>query len=127
MATTTGQTTQKKTMNGDWKKIMFQVYGLGAIFIVAIGVIWQTVLLPQLRESQSNAATLREQIPKQTLLLEDIRDQGAETSQFQKSVEQVHEAQKKLLIESAAVQKELIKTNNESHERICDALENGTK
>ena len=86
-----------KKMNGDWKKIMFQVYGLGAVFIIAIGVIWQTVLLPQLKESQSSAATLREQIPKQTLLLEDIRDQGVESRMFEKAVSSTHSAQSQLL------------------------------
>ena len=63
-------------MNGDWKKVMFQLYGLGAVFIIALGIVWQTVLLPNLNEQRANAQTLREQIPKQTDVLLEMRDQG---------------------------------------------------
>lgn len=101
MNTATGQTPGKKPMNGDWKKLMFQIYGAGAVFILAIGAIWWQVLLPNQREFTEQSRSLRTSLPKQTAVLEEIRDltktEANQSVMFRETVVREHAAQIKAL------------------------------
>lgn len=65
-------------MNGDWRAVLVRVYGpLGILTVlctVAIGTIWNTQIAPELDASRQFNQTLRDQIPQQTKVLEEIRD-----------------------------------------------------
>lgn len=88
----TGTTGQKKEdpVNGN----LIQRYvnqGLAVAILVFVGVYW---IDPVVQAYRATVETQSQEMPKQTVVLEEIRDQGEETILWQKDVAEEHTSQR---------------------------------
>ena len=113
----TGQETGqgKPKVNGKSWANYVQWWGPAAVLIIlaAVGVpkAWQAAVQPQLDASRKLTDQLADQIPLQTEVLQDIRDQGKESLKLQKdTLDQLKERQREH------------EKHAEEHRDMCEAM-----